>query len=780
MEGEKIPEIAHIENFECVRTRRSLFAPFQTSQFCTEICYRKNSIMISSTLFETRSHLNYKSTNHHKFFVTSQNMTARGSEYSGSAVDGSAPVAPEDSEARKAAIKAAKAQASKARGHLYSVMFKDCQTKIAIIPSLVIGAIPILLYLVFGEVINVFSDTQSPVEERYKRLWTRCLYFVGIACGAGFFKFLDTLLWIRIGSVLSVRIRHELFQNMMRSEVSFFDVNPVGGILTLLSEDAQLVQDAFGSTKGTQISNLAQFLTGIILAYVYSWRLALIATATIPVMFIVIGMFIPKVVKLSAVKFKHLSASMTIAEEALASIRTVKTFNREEKEFDRFLKEMDSESKIEVKIGVLMTTMMMIVMLVIWGATVGNLYYGATLVVDGKLEVGNLFSVFGFTMFGCFGLIMLQGSMQGEQKAIAAGARILALSQHVPTVPFEGGEQIDDFKGHVEFRNVSFKYPTRDVYVLNNVSFEVKPGQMAALVGHSGSGKSTVVQLIERFYDVDEGLILLDGKDIKTLDPRWLHRKMALVAQEPTLFQCTIAENIKYGARDATMAEVEAAAEVANAKKFIEKLAHGFDEMVGEKGSSLSGGQKQRIAIARAVIKDPVILITDEATSALDAASEKKVQLALDKVMENRTAMVVAHRLSTILNADIIYVFDTGEIKEVGTHDTLVELGGVYFNLVQRQLSKELNIAPTTLSGYANGYREPDFLTLTLFADYFQVSVDYLIGYSDTLCRTQASCDRAVERLLYYYEKLSPDGRDLLLDEARLLLKYNRLNRKET
>ena len=615
----------------------------------------------------------------------STRISGRSSEHSGISELSSS----DDEEARKAQMKAVKEQNSKARGHLYSVMFKDCQAKFAIIPSLLLGAIPILLYLVFGEVINIFADQSVSVDERYNRLWHHCLYFVGIALGAGLFKFLDSLLWIRIGSILSVRIRHELFTNMMHSEVSFFDVNPVGGILTLLSEDAQLVQDAFGSLKGQQISNLSQFLVGIIMAYVYSWRLALIVTATIPVIMLVMGAFMPKVIKLSNDKFAHLSASMTIAEEALASIRTIKTFNREEKEEERFVYEMECETKSAVKIGVLMTTMMSIVMLVLWGTMIGNLYYGARLVVDGKLDIGKLFSVFGFTMFGCFGLLMLQGSMQSEQKAIASGARILALAQHQPTIPFEGGEIIDDFKGHVEFRNVSFKYPTRDVYVIRNVSFEVKPGQMAALVGHSGSGKSTIVQLIERFYDVEEGMILLDGKDIKTLDPRWLHRKMGLVAQEPTLFQCTIADNIKYGARDATMAEVEAAAEIANAKKFICKLSKGFDEMVGEKGSSLSGGQKQRIAIARAVIKDPVILITDEATSALDAASEKKVQLALDKVMENRTAMVIAHRLSTIRQADVIYVFDTGEIKEVGTHESLLALRGVYYNLVQRQLSKE-------------------------------------------------------------------------------------------
>ncbi|OHT12887.1 ABC transporter family protein [Tritrichomonas foetus] len=409
-------------------------------------------------------------------------------------------------------------------------------------------------------------------------------------------------------------------------------------------------------------------------------------------MAIVTACVVPGILKNAALKFRHVSSSMTIAEETLSAIRTVKGCNREDIERDRFMKDTIGSAKAEKRIGIYILIMILCIQLVIWGFTILILWYGATEVDKGKLEVGDLFSVFGFSMFGCMGIIALQGSMQGEQKAIASGARILKLSQHVPTIPFEGGKIIENFKGHIEFKNVSFKYPTRDVYVLRNVSFEIKPGQMGALVGHSGSGKSTSVQLLERYYDAEEGLVLLDGEDIRTLDPRWLHHVIGLVQQEPALFQMSIKENIKYGAPDATDEEVLAAAEIASAKKFVDKLDHGFDQQVGDRGSALSGGQRQRIAIARAVIKNPVILITDEATSALDAASEKKVQKALDKVMEGRTAVVVAHRLSTIRNANVIYVFDSGEIKEIGNHDSLVKLGGFYYNLVKRQMSQQEDI----------------------------------------------------------------------------------------
>jgi ABC-type multidrug transport system fused ATPase/permease subunit len=510
------------------------------------------------------------------------------------------------------------------------------------------------------------------------KVWTEAEFLIIVAVVSMVAKFFDTFFWIRIGSFLSTRLKKELFVNMMRSDVTFFDVNPIGGILTLLSEDAQQVEDAFGQIKGTQVTSLAQFVIGIVMAFAYDWRMALIGLCSLPALALVMGVLMPGIVRNATARFKFVAESMTIAEETLGSIRTVKGCNREDEEKRRFLRETVYSKRAEQGIGRRLVIAIAAMQVVMWGIAILNMWYGATLVDKGDIKTGDMFSVFGYTMFGVMGILLLQGTMQGEQKAIAAGARILKLAEYEASVPFEGGDTIEDFHGHIEFQNVSFKYPTRDVYVLKNVSFEIKPNQMGALVGHSGSGKSTCVQLIERYYDISEGVILLDGKDIKTLDPHWLHQKISLVQQEPTLFLMSIRDNIKYGTRNATDEEVIAAAEVANARKFVEKLDHKFDQLVGEKGSSLSGGQRQRVAIARAVVKNPVILVTDEATSALDADSEKKVQLALDKVMQDRTAVVVAHRLSTIRNAQVIYVFDAGEIKESGTHESLLELQGTY------------------------------------------------------------------------------------------------------
>ena len=576
-----------------------------------------------------------------------------------------------------------------ARAQIYKYLFTYPLALFAIIPSFASGAIPILLFFVFGDLIGAimmyYIVHTDPMDEVVKQI----IKLVLVAVAAGIAKFLDSFCWIRIGNYISTKLRRDLFSRMMTSEVSFFDVNPIGNILTLLNEDAQTVEQSFGQVKGTQISSIAQFLMGIILSFVYSWTLALIALCSLPATFLFTAIIIPTLIKHSVIRFGYVADSMTIAEEVLSSMRTVKGCNREEIEVERFTDKVKKAKKSERIMGVCILFLILCIMVTIWTLCIANMYYGAQLVDDGKLDFNNLFSVFGFTMMGCMGIIQLQGSLQGEQRAIVSGARILRLTNTEPTIPFEGGETIENFKGEIEFKNVSFKYPTRDVYVLRNVSFVIHANQMGALVGHSGSGKSTCVQLLERYYDANEGQILLDGHDIKTLDPRWLHRQIGLVQQEPMLFQMSVKENIKYGAPNATDQQVIAAAEVANALKFIEKLDNGFDQYVGEKGGSLSGGQRQRIAIARAVVKDPVVLITDEATSALDAASEKKVQQALDRVMQGRTSVIVAHRLSTIKNANIIYVFDAGEIKEIGTHQTLVKKKGYYYNLVRRQLAEE-------------------------------------------------------------------------------------------
>ncbi|OHS97999.1 ATP-binding cassette sub-family B member 8, mitochondrial [Tritrichomonas foetus] len=576
----------------------------------------------------------------------------------------------------------------KSRGKLYARLLKYPMAVFAIFPSFVTGAGPIVTFVIFGQILNQHTSYAVDGIDTLTDIRNLCLYMVMCAVILGICKFLTIFLWVRIGSRFTNDLRSKLFESLMMSDVEYYDVTSVGSILTLLGEDSQLVQDNFGTTKGTQFQCIGQFLTGIILCYVYCWKLALIATCTIPYAMLVIN-FMSKCVNSHIMKkFMYTAESITIAEEALAAIRTVKSFNQEDKEFNRFRRLTNKVVHEGILFGRYVSTMMALVMLGVWSAIIGNMYYGGTLVDAGEIKGGDLTSIFGFMMFGTMGVIELQASFQAEQKAISSGARILEMIDHVPNVPFSGGKIIENFQGNIEFRNVSFKYPTRDVYVLKNVSFKIKAGQMGALVGHSGSGKSTCVQLLERFYDVAEGIILLDDEDIKSLDPHWLHTKISLVSQEPVLFQLSIRENIKYSCDDSSDEKAVDAAQKANAAKFIGKLNKKYDFFVGEKGSLLSGGQRQRIAIARALIRDPIILITDEATSALDAGSEKKVQVALDKIMKTCTSVVVAHRLTTIRNADVIYVFESGEIVEVGKHDELVQKQGHYYELVKRQLQE--------------------------------------------------------------------------------------------
>ncbi|EAY23425.1 ABC transporter family protein [Trichomonas vaginalis G3] len=604
-------------------------------------------------------------------------------------------------------IKVENSDKKQARGHLYGELFRNPWAIVGIFPALILGASNIVVYIFFGNILNAYTDhalsvkaheqdPSVPIVDKMPYISKNCLWILLIAIFCGLSSFSGKVIWDRLGSRLSTKLRKRLFFQLMKSEVTFFDVTPIGSVISLLSEDSQMIQQSFGYIKHQQIENITKFIIGIVLAFVYSWKVALISFSSIPLATIFVVIFAPIIGKKNVIRFQSLSKSITLAEESLSSIRTVRGYNREDAEIERFRKLSLESSKYEQISGYLVSVMFFLIMIAIWADVLSNLYFAATLVEkslkNGTKDflIGDLMACNMFTVFGTMGIMMLQASVGSEQKSIAAGARILKLCNHVPDIPFEGGiDKVENFQGHIEFKNVTFRYPTRPVDVLINVSFEVKPRTHAALVGHSGSGKSTCIQLLERYYDVSEGIILIDGRDIKEYDPRFLHKKFGLVSQEPTLFSTTISENVKYGNPDATQEEVEKACELSNAKNFIEKMENKYETQVAEKGCALSGGQRQRIAIARALLKNPTILLCDEATSALDSSSERKVQAALDNVMQNRTSIIVAHRLSTIKHSDIIFVFDAGKIVESGTHDELLSHKGAYFNLVSRQLLTE-------------------------------------------------------------------------------------------
>jgi ATP-binding cassette subfamily B protein len=322
-----------------------------------------------------------------------------------------------------------------------------------------------------------------------------------------------------------------------------------------------------------------------------------------------------------------------------------------------------------------------------YGAVAAVLWYGGRLVIAGELSVGNLTSFIIYTLTVAFGLGGLAEVYADLMRASGAAARVFELIERAPAIANDAGRTLEHVDGQVELDDVVFAYPTRpDVHVLRGIALTIAPGEAVALVGPSGAGKSTIAALLARLYDPVGGAVRLDGHDLRELKPDWLRRHIGTVAQEPILFSGTIADNIRYGRAGASDAEVEAAARAANAWDFIQRFPDGSRTLVGERGVQLSGGQKQRVAIARAVLKDPRILILDEATSALDAESEHLVKEATRRLMDGRTTLIIAHRLSTVRDADRVFVLDGGQIVQAGSHTALMAEEGVYRRLVERQL----------------------------------------------------------------------------------------------
>jgi ATP-binding cassette subfamily B (MDR/TAP) protein 1 len=408
---------------------------------------------------------------------------------------------------------------------------------------------------------------------------------------------------------------------------------------------------------------------------------------TAPIMGVAIGIQGKLTVTFTKKASESSAAAVTIAEEAITNFRTVRSFAAEEKELQRFRKALDHILRIGYMKAGGQGFGIGLITGCIWAAAALAFFFGSYQVDAGEITLGDVFTVFGMMLFAVLGISQALSQLPEVFKTKAAFAMIADIVERMPEIPPQGGRTLEHFNGQVELVKVSFKYPTREDIVLRDLSLSVHTGQTVALVGESGSGKSTIFSLIERFYDPQSGQVLIDGVDLKELDPKWYHKNVGIVSQEPVLFSGTIKENILYGKEDATMDEVIAAAKAANAHDFVTGLPDAYNTLVGERGIALSGGQKQRVAIARAVLKDPKILLLDEATSALDTESERFVQQALDKLMVGRTSFIIAHRLSTVRNADVIFVLHKGQVIEAGTHQGLIAQKGLYLKLATRQLA---------------------------------------------------------------------------------------------
>ena len=482
------------------------------------------------------------------------------------------------------------------------------------------------------------------------------------------------------------RVRERLFASLVSQEVAFFDGQRTGDLTSRLSSDTASLQGLLSSQLSLALRNGVQVVGGLVLLVITSPRLTAVMLAVVPA--VALGaVYYGRRIRSLAKKYQDaLADSGHVAEEALSAIRTVRAFAAEEAEARRYGHEVEHAYRLARTRLSAAAVFMGAASAGIYAAIAVVLGYGGLLVADGVLTAGALTAFLVYTLLIAMGLGTLADIWAEAMRGLGAAERVFDLTDRVAAMPISGGRRLDRVEGRVAFEAVHFAYPSRaEVPVLKGVDLTVQPGEVVALVGPSGAGKSTLGSLLVRLYDPSAGRVTLDGVDLKALDPGWLRRLIGVVSQEPVLLSTSIADNVRYGRPEASDDEVRDAIRAANAESFVQGFPDGLATKVGERGQQLSGGQKQRIAIARALLKDPRILLLDEATSALDAESEALVQEALARLMRGRTAVVIAHRLSTVVGADRVLVLDGGRVVQSGSHRALMSEEGLYRRLVERQ-----------------------------------------------------------------------------------------------
>jgi ATP-binding cassette subfamily B (MDR/TAP) protein 1 len=495
------------------------------------------------------------------------------------------------------------------------------------------------------------------------------------------------------------KIRKEYLKAVMRQNIAWFDTVGAGEVSTRITSDTLLIQDAIGEKLPLAASQAASFLGGFGIAFWRSWKMTLVLMSVIPLITISSGIMNVINAKFQTRIQNLYSKSGNIAEESIAAARTITSFNAQEKVSKRYNESLAGARKEGIKKSVTSGIGLGALLLFLYLSYSLAFWFGHILLRNNEITVGIVVNVFFAVMIGAFALGQMAPDLQAFALGVGAGTKIFETIDTIPIIdPYnQNGIKIEReaLQGRIELRSVDFTYPSRpDVPILKKLDLTIEPGTTVALVGQSGSGKSTVVQLIERFYDPLSGSVFLDGHDLRSLNLNSFRQHIGLVSQEPTLFEGSVYENVCHGLYGSKYQDAEEnvkrdlvinACEQANAHDFIMKLPKGYDTQVGERGMLLSGGQKQRVAIARAIIKDPKILLLDEATSALDTQSERIVQEALDRVSQTRTTIAIAHRLSTIKNADKIVCMVKGEIVEQGTHSELIANRSLYAKLVEAQ-----------------------------------------------------------------------------------------------
>ncbi|XP_009993265.1 PREDICTED: multidrug resistance protein 1-like [Chaetura pelagica] len=561
-----------------------------------------------------------------------------------------------------------------------------------------------LVIIVFGDMTNSFvqSGMKSNVSEVNSsscpsipgidieaEMTKFAYYYVGIGFAVLILSTIQVWTFLIAATRQAARIRQKFFFAVLHQEMAWFDTTQIGMLNTRLTEDINTIHEGIGDKICIFVQFVATFLTGIIVGFIYGWKLTLVILSVSPLLAASAAVWSSLLATLTAKELSAYAKAGAVAEEILTAIRTVVAFNGQQKALAKYDANLEMARSVGVKKCITTNTSLGVSQFLIFGSYALAFWYGTKLTAEEEdYDIGRVLIVFFSVLLGAFSLGQAAPNLEAVANARGAAYEVYQIINKKRLIDSSSkeGYKPDKLIGEIEFRNIHFNYPSRpDVKILKGLNLKVQTGKTIALVGASGCGKSTTVQLLQRFYDPVQGEITLDGRDIRTLNVKWLRENIGIVSQEPVLFATTIAENIRYGREDISDAEIEQAAKEANAFDFISRLPDKFNTMVGERGAQLSGGQKQRIAIARALARNPKILLLDEATSALDTQSESIVQAALDKARTGRTTIVIAHRLSTIRTADTIAAFEKGIVVEQGTHSELMVQKGVYYSLVMQQ-----------------------------------------------------------------------------------------------
>ena len=513
------------------------------------------------------------------------------------------------------------------------------------------------------------------------------LLYIGFFTLKGLFSFAHSFLMRAVGSKVVRDVREQLFKKLIGLPMNFYVNRPSGELISRVINDSNVLQGLLGYSVKDIIVEGTSFLVLLIIAFIRRWDLALIAITVLPFSFFVINKFGEKMKKISQQTQEQISGLIIRLTESISGIKMIKGFRREKLHEDKFNEENKKNYRVALKGARTIEYSSLIHEIITGIGSTSILFYGFYLVFHDKMTMGDLLSFFAAIGMMYTPIRRLGNANNNLQQARAASERIFYLLDQQPEV--DGTKNLTEIKNEIVFDNVRFIYPGTRKKVLDDINFRVKKGELVAIVGKSGAGKTTLVDMLPRFYKPVSGSIFIDGIDVNDVTLESLRKNIGIVSQDIILFNETVMDNIALGKLDATEEEIKEAAKAAYAHDFIKEMLHGYNTIIGERGIRLSGGQKQRISIARALLKNPPILILDEATSSLDTASEIIVQKALDNLMTNRTIFVIAHRLSTVRKADKILVLDKGKIIETGTHEELLSKEGMYKFLYKSQFEKD-------------------------------------------------------------------------------------------